>query len=273
MPEKYFSIKRKVDRASIDLQKRNTNHNLKIRIHKIEYIGEKEAQCITIDSPNHLYITDNFVVTHNSFVKNKLGGGVEPRTVNSDTWTEFLGAGAKGQWGFFKDDIKRITSNQLAGYINSMLPLWIDGTSTNPGNTVSRKGMLEGFGYDTGMLWVNTSLDVAMERAVEREKKIGRHVDPDFIVKAWETVNKLKPYYKQHFKWFKEVNNNDGELTDAILMKLYKETHTFFTSPLHSELGKYYKEELTTSGGKYLIDLDNVTMDMIKQKVKGWFSY
>lgn len=39
---------------------------LKLKISKVEYIGEKDAQCIKIDSDDHLYITDNYVVTHNT---------------------------------------------------------------------------------------------------------------------------------------------------------------------------------------------------------------
>lgn len=35
-------------------------------ITKIEYIRDDEAQCIMIDSDEHLYITDNFIVTHNT---------------------------------------------------------------------------------------------------------------------------------------------------------------------------------------------------------------
>ena len=38
----------------------------RIGIDSIEYVGEKEAQCIMIDSEDHLYITDDFVVTHNT---------------------------------------------------------------------------------------------------------------------------------------------------------------------------------------------------------------
>ena len=32
----------------------------------IEYVGEEEVQCIAIDDPEHLYMTDNFIPTHNT---------------------------------------------------------------------------------------------------------------------------------------------------------------------------------------------------------------
>jgi SNF2 family DNA or RNA helicase len=35
-------------------------------ITKIEYVGIKETQCIAIDSPDHLYVTDDFILTHNT---------------------------------------------------------------------------------------------------------------------------------------------------------------------------------------------------------------
>jgi superfamily II DNA or RNA helicase len=35
-------------------------------INKIELVGQKEAKCILIDSEDHLYVTDDFILTHNS---------------------------------------------------------------------------------------------------------------------------------------------------------------------------------------------------------------
>lgn len=39
---------------------------LKLRIAKIEYLGKEEAQCISVDHPSRLYITDDYIVTHNT---------------------------------------------------------------------------------------------------------------------------------------------------------------------------------------------------------------
>jgi len=35
-------------------------------IKKISFVGEKECQCIMTDAPDHLYVTNNFIVTHNT---------------------------------------------------------------------------------------------------------------------------------------------------------------------------------------------------------------
>jgi hypothetical protein len=40
--------------------------DLNLRVVSIDSIGEDEAQCIMVDHPEHLYITDDFIVTHNT---------------------------------------------------------------------------------------------------------------------------------------------------------------------------------------------------------------
>ena len=37
-------------------------------ITSIESVGEFEAQCILVDDPSHLYVTDNYILTHNTFL-------------------------------------------------------------------------------------------------------------------------------------------------------------------------------------------------------------
>jgi len=50
-------------------QNRNTKKYYKqnILIKSIEYVGEEECQCIMVSNKDHLYITDDYIVTHNTF--------------------------------------------------------------------------------------------------------------------------------------------------------------------------------------------------------------
>lgn len=59
------------DLISLPRKKRGnpTNqHDLKLRIEKIERVEDQPTQCIMIDHPDHLYITDDYVVTHNTTI-------------------------------------------------------------------------------------------------------------------------------------------------------------------------------------------------------------
>jgi predicted phage terminase large subunit-like protein len=60
-----FSLPRKRDRAA---QLYNGGYSERTRrIVSIEYSRDAEAQCIAINHPNGLYLTDDFIVTHNTF--------------------------------------------------------------------------------------------------------------------------------------------------------------------------------------------------------------
>lgn len=64
-----FYIKRKMERyyGRANLNTRTGEKYLhKIGIKSIEYVSDKEVQCILVENPSHLYITDDFIVTHNT---------------------------------------------------------------------------------------------------------------------------------------------------------------------------------------------------------------
>lgn len=56
-----FKLERK-----IKLVKSKTKYPPARYICDVIEIGEKECQCISVDSPDHLYVTDNFILTHNT---------------------------------------------------------------------------------------------------------------------------------------------------------------------------------------------------------------
>ncbi len=59
-----FRIPRKKELTQIGDYK--YQDSLKLGIRSVEFIKRAEAQCIEVDHPDHLYITDNYVVTHNT---------------------------------------------------------------------------------------------------------------------------------------------------------------------------------------------------------------
>lgn len=68
---KAFRLSRKKEIA-----KPKTKYSPKKRILvSVEKVGRKESQCILIDSKDHLYLTDNFIVTHNTHCA--VGWGVQ----------------------------------------------------------------------------------------------------------------------------------------------------------------------------------------------------
>ena len=56
---------------------------------------------------------------------------------------------------------KKLRNVQRAGYLKGNLGVIVDGTGDDYEKILKKKEVLEGLGYDTMMLFVNTSLDVA----------------------------------------------------------------------------------------------------------------
>lgn len=75
-PSEFFRLKRKQDRANDENQYAD---RLKLLIRSVEYIGEKDCVCIEIDHPDHLYVTNDFIVTHNTVVASHIAAELKHR--------------------------------------------------------------------------------------------------------------------------------------------------------------------------------------------------
>jgi hypothetical protein len=60
-----FRLPRKLDRFKLRSKKRLSNLTALVSIKKLDY--QEESSCIVVDNPNHLYITKDYIVTHNSY--------------------------------------------------------------------------------------------------------------------------------------------------------------------------------------------------------------
>lgn len=80
----FFRLSRKKDRMTP--RKKPSLHRT---IRHIEYVGKKPAQCIMLDSDDHLYMTNHHIVTHNTVCSDNIGlhvaGKLGIKVLNLDT--------------------------------------------------------------------------------------------------------------------------------------------------------------------------------------------
>ena len=153
-----------------------------------------------------------------SYVVRRTTGGTGLKVVNSDPAFESLlkkaGLSLKMPPEEFerkekvRERAKRLTAKQKANYLEGRLGLIIDGTGKEAEKILFQKRALEELGYDTYMIYVNTSIDVALER----NEKRARSLQPSFVVKSWKEVQANIGAFSNMFRQgFIVVDNNDAD--------------------------------------------------------------
>ena len=105
-----------------------------------------------------------------------------------------------------RDIAKRVTRAREKNYVEGRLGLIIDGTGKNYDKIEKQMRELQQLGYESHMIFVNTSLDVALERNEKRPRKLPEPL----VVKSWNEVQKNIGKFSNLFKnRFIIVDNND----------------------------------------------------------------
>ncbi len=141
-------------------------------------------------------------------------------------------------------------------YIDGMLPLIIDGTGRDVEKIVDTKTLLEQAGYDTAMIFVNTSLEVALERNAKRDRK----VDAKLATDMWYEIQNNIGIFQREFgnSNFYIIDNSEiltGKEYDEFELYLFKLGEKILTQPLQNPIGKRIVQQLRSTGGKYISDL------------------
>lgn len=113
-----------------------------------------------------------------------------------------------------RDKAKLTANKQKQLAIAGRLGLLIDSTARNMDKIKTQKKALEALGYETAMLFVDTSLDTALERNTMRHAEGGRAVPEDVVKASHKQIQAQKKKLKSLFgKTYWEVSN-DGDLKD-----------------------------------------------------------
>ena len=116
-----------------------------------------------------------------------------------------------------RDIAKRVTKVREKNYVDGRLGLIIDGTGKNYDKIEKQMRELQQLGYDTHMIFVNTSLDVALARNEARPRKLPEKL----VVSSWNNVQKNIGKFSQLFqKGFIIVDNNDPN--EDVMLGVFK---------------------------------------------------
>ena len=183
-----------------------------------------------------------------SFVARNVFTGTGLKLVNSDIVFENslkkagLSLSMPDEEQYFRDILrtraKAIVDNQIDLYVKGRLGLVIDATGRDY-NIISRQfSALQLLGYDCYMVFVNTSLNVALERNAKRERVV-----PEYITRnSWQTVQDNIGRFQNLFGLsnFVVVDNSQSEqeLVTLTMNKVNAVVRRFLTTPIKSYIAK-----------------------------------
>jgi tRNA uridine 5-carbamoylmethylation protein Kti12 len=214
-----------------------------------------------------------------TFIGKQLMGDIEPRLINTDKFSRDYFGIKKEMWDIFTtetpksiiDKSKLMTQEQLALNINSMLPLLIDSTSSNTTSLFKRDGILKSLGYETAMVFIKTSLEVAQRRNKERLEKGDGGVPEEFLIETYKKISDIEEFYRDNFKNFFVIQNEDDNAFDMYLNKRFKEIQKFYSTPSKNPIGVDILRILKEHKGKYISDVEEFNMERVQTIIKGWY--
>lgn len=241
-----------------------------------------------------------------SFIANQLFGVFADsfsfeglKTVNSDKYFEFL-LKKRG----ISTDLAKLTKQQFLQvttganserelaklkrdkayeyWLAGRLGLIIDGTADDPQKLFKHVEGLRDLGYDVSMVFVNTSLDKAIERNNNRDRKL----PVKLVTDIWNQVQKSIQVYKNFFgdNFVEILNDKDsapGQPAD-IHPEIERKVRTLVTKPVQNPIGKQWINrelgakasagelgnnvtEALDSQYEIFCDMDGVLCDFVKQ--------
>ena len=131
-----------------------------------------------------------------------------------------------------RDRAKRVTAARQANYLEGRLGLIIDGTGKDYDKIAKQATQLKQLGYDVHMIFVNTSLETALERNAKRDRTVPRSI----ATKSWKTVQSNMGKFSQYFRQnFIVVDNNDSK--EDVMGPVYKQVMSLAKKKVQNKTG------------------------------------
>ena len=162
-----------------------------------------------------------------SYIVRRTTGGTGLKIVNSDPAFELLLKNAGLSLKMPPEEFERkekvrgrakeLTKKQQKNYLEGRLGLIIDGTGKNAEKILLQKGHLEELGYDTYMIFVNTSIDVALQRNADRARSLPASNVVSMLKEVQSNIGTFSNIFRQGMII---VDNNDAG--EDVLKEVWK---------------------------------------------------
>ena len=190
-----------------------------------------------------------------SFVTKSVFAGTGLKVVNSDTYFERelkkaslslqMPDSEEMQRQTLRAKAKLTALSSLQVYMRGRLGMVIDSTGRDYDMVARHVQYFKAMGYDTYMIFVNTSLDVALERNRRRERTV-----PEYITtKSWNETQGNMGKYQRLFGMDKFIvvdnNKSDFELTTLTMTRVSKIVNKYLKAGITNHIAKQWvKKEL-----------------------------
>jgi len=174
----------------------------------------------------------------------KFGFGVDIDKMPTDVFRQLTDPGYKDYSGL-RTHAKDLSAQRLELYKKGRLGLIIDGTGHKFKDVKTQRKELMGLGYDTYMVFVNTNLDVAQKRNMERPRKL----PSELVEKSWKEVQNNMAYFQGLFgsSNFLLVDNSkflsEKAAEKKFNMLVTKGVGKFMKKPIKNKLAKKWIEK------------------------------
>ena len=183
-----------------------------------------------------------------SYVTSRITPGLGLKNVNSDTAFEIalkkaglsldMPASQEKERDAVRSRSKQLTAKRLDLYIMGRLGLVIDSTARDVNKIETGLSALKRLGYDCYMIFVNTSLEVALERNKRRERSVPEYITRKSHAIVQSNIGKFQNSFGMGNMVIIDNSKDDRELTTQIMDRCSKAVRRLLNNKIKSYTAK-----------------------------------
>ena len=133
---------------------------------------------------------------------------------------------------------KGTTQSTMDLSIKGRLGMVIDGTGRDYDKINYQVGLLKQLGYDCYMIFVNTSLDVALARNAKRERTVPEYITKNSWTKVQSNIGKFQNLFGMDSMIIVDNSKDERELTTIVMNKVDKSVRRLLSNKIKSYTAK-----------------------------------